>query len=337
MTVFSNIPAVSEPLPWQSDSWRMVREEIEHGRLPHALMVSGPEHIGKSRFTLALARLLLCSAPMQGSNCGRCHACLLSASGTHGDLMWILPEEKSRVIKIDQVRELVDFTGKTASFGQRKVAVVSPAESMNKNAANALLKVLEEPPADTHLLLVSHRPHLLPSTVRSRCQSLRLSIPSVEASENWLRQHTGETAEARELLEAANNLPMLAETLIAEDGSATTYAQTQAMNAFINGHLGSAELKPLLSDCEPLQILNLLLAGIQTRLRSLDSVALTRESARAAFRMMDELYDLQRAVNAGSNPNKLLLIDSLLAKVQGKLGENEHSDNIERKERGILS
>ncbi|MEM8563361.1 MAG: DNA polymerase III subunit delta' [Pseudomonadota bacterium] len=329
MTALANIPPISNPMPWQQDLWSIITQKIDQQRLPHALLLSGHAHIGKSRFALALARLLLCSAPEAGSNCGRCHACQLSASGGHGDFLWLMPAEKSRVIKIDQVRELVEFSGMTANFGRRKVAIICPAESMNKNAANALLKVLEEPPPDTFLLLITHAHHLLPATVISRCQQLRFPVPSREASENWLTQLTGQATQTRESLDAATNLPMLAEALIAEEGTAAAYAKTTAVNAFINGQLGSAGLKVLLSDSEPLQILKLVVGGIQAHLRALDSAALSTASARAAFRVMDELYAMQRAIYAGSNPNQPLLIDTLLTKVQGKLGRAGHGDTIE--------
>ena len=147
----------SEPLPWQQEAWQRAGEQLVGGSLPHALLLAGPAGVGKAEFALALARLLLCASPVDGGNCGQCHACELSASGSHGDLRWLQPEEKSRVIKIDQVRAAVEFAGKTASFGERKVIVFEPADALNVAAANALLKSLEEPTACTHLILVCHR------------------------------------------------------------------------------------------------------------------------------------------------------------------------------------
>ncbi|MCP5186541.1 MAG: hypothetical protein H6991_02120 [Pseudomonadales bacterium] len=113
---------------------------------------------------------------MDGLNCGHCHACDLSGSGNNGDLLWLAPEGKSRVIKIDAVRALVDFTNRTAGFGLRKVAVLCPAENMNASAANALLKSLEEPSAETYLIpgeppsprAAGHRPLPLPDAAPGR-------------------------------------------------------------------------------------------------------------------------------------------------------------------------
>ncbi len=104
MTELIGLPAVSPPLPWQSDAWQRFNEQLTQGRLPHALLLLGVAHTGVDRLALALARMLLCQSPSGGLNCGQCHACELSATGAHGDFLWLQPEEKSRVIKIDQVR-----------------------------------------------------------------------------------------------------------------------------------------------------------------------------------------------------------------------------------------
>ena len=150
----TGLPETSAPLPWQGEAWARFNQQLADGSLPHALLLAGVANSGKSRLALALARLLLCQSPSGGLNCGKCHACELSANGSHGDLRWLQPEEKSRVIKIDQVRETVNFATKTANFGANKVVVIAPADVMNTNAANALLKSLEEPSAGTFLILV---------------------------------------------------------------------------------------------------------------------------------------------------------------------------------------
>jgi len=178
MTNPSNIAEVSVPMPWQAQTWSRLTLQLAQDQLAHALLLTGPRYTGKTTLALALARLLLCATPLAGLNCGKCHSCELSASGSHGDFRWLEPEGTSKVIKIDQIRQVVEFIGRTASFGLRKVIVIAPAESMNISAANALLKVLEEPGSNTYLILVCHRPHGLPATVRSRCQFLRPPFPS---------------------------------------------------------------------------------------------------------------------------------------------------------------
>ncbi len=329
MTDLSNIPDVSAPMPWQAQDWQHLGQQIDRGQLPHALLLSGPEHIGKSRLGLALARLLLCSQPAAGLNCGHCHACELTASGTHGDFQWLSPEGKSRVIKIDQVRKIVEFTNRTAGFGLRKIIVFAPAESMNISAANALLKVLEEPPANTHLILVCHRPHGLPATVRSRCQILRPAIPTPEQSLAWLDRICGTRAESESLLELAGGLPILAEQLHGHEAAETLQRIAEAIRALLSGRLQqTASLAAALAGSDLEQALTQLCGGIQTQLLTLDGARLATAQARAAFLLLDEILQVQRALNAGSNPNPQLLLEVLLAKVQRVLGDGGLGDNI---------
>lgn len=329
MTSLASLPAISTPLPWQEESWSQLGQQLGRGQLPHALLLVGPEHTGKARMALALARLLLCASPEGGLNCGKCHACELSASGSHGDFRWLEPEEKSRVIKIEQVRQLVDFTNRTAGFGLRKVVVLCPAESMNSSAANALLKSLEEPAADTYLLLVCDRLQGLPATIRSRCQMLRLAVPEWEQSLAWLDPITGKRPRSEALLDLAEGRPLLAAELHGSDGSDRLLAVRQALGDLLHG--GKPKLPALaglLAEDSLEQVLALLVSALQGELRGLGGEQLASASARAAFRLLDELVGIQRAVNAGSNPNRQLLIETLLAKVQLELGAGGLGDNI---------
>jgi DNA polymerase-3 subunit delta' len=329
MTDLSSLPATSAPLPWQAGDWAHVGQLLERGQLPHALLIQGPEHIGKRHFALALARLLLCQHPDAGLNCGRCHSCQLSASGGHGDFRWLEPEEKSRVIKIDQIRQLLVLTSMTASFGQRKVVVISPAESMNGAAANALLKSLEEPAKDTYLILVSQRIQGLPATVRSRCQKLRLGLPDEPESLAWLDQLTGDHARSVMLLELSGGRPLLAQQLYQEDGIEQKAAVQLALRQLVKGETGHNDLSPLLTDLELPNILAQLRAELQSLLRALDKQGLAGGRGRGAFLLLDEVTQLQRAINAGANPNRQLLLDALLLKCQRELGQGRLGVSIQ--------
>ena len=86
----SDLPAVSAPLPWQGELWSRLNQQLDGEQMPHALLLAGPRHIGKERLAIALARRLLCRDPVDGLNCGTCHACELSASGSHGDQCLII-------------------------------------------------------------------------------------------------------------------------------------------------------------------------------------------------------------------------------------------------------
>ena len=196
--------------------------------LPHALLLRGPLGVGKLGFAQALSQALLCEAPQPGQGaCGACSACLWFEQGAHPDYRQIEPAsadtdsdedpsekkegKKSSWIKIEQIRDLSDFVNISSHRGGVKTIVVHPAESLNANAANALLKSLEEPPPRVHFLLVTHRPHQLLPTIKSRCQHVAMRAPDTKAAAAWLEgQGIGDTALA---LAHMGNAPLLAAEL----------------------------------------------------------------------------------------------------------------------------
>lgn len=328
MMELTGLPQVSAPLPWQAQDWLAISQQIERDQLPHALLLAGAQYTGKSRLALALSRLLLCEAPSAGLNCGKCHACALSASGNHGDFRWLQPEEKSRVIKIDQVRQVVDFANKTASLGQRKVVVLAPADSMNNNAANALLKSLEEPAAGTYLILVCHRLHGVPPTIRSRCQIRKLAIPDRLQSLEWLDQLTGERLQSEKMLDLADDRPLLAEQLY-QDGSADALAALRlCLQGLLAGRVAVPEAAAVLAQIGTDEFLEQFAAELRGLLRAMPAAQLGAAPGRAGFALLDEATRLQRAVGAGANPNRQLLVEAMLAKVHRELGETRPGGTI---------
>lgn len=195
----SGTPGIQDvPLPWQEDAWRSLTARLADGRLPHALLISGEAGLGKTLMAMAFARLALCRAPKDGVACGSCSSCAQFAAGTHADFNRIELEERDgkagedgqlkSAISVEQIRELIARLMLSSSRqGGRKLALIAPAELMSISASNSLLKTLEEPPADTLLLLVSAAPGRLPATVRSRCQSVALAAPAAAAGMEWLQ------------------------------------------------------------------------------------------------------------------------------------------------------
>jgi DNA polymerase-3 subunit delta' len=335
------LPAQSVPLPWHEEAWGQLTRQFEQGQLPHALMLQGPPGVGKAQFALAAARLLLCDSPRGGVNCGECHGCQLSAAGNHGDLRWVQPEamdespaagsnkeRKSRVIRIEQVRDAIAFTQGTASFGERQVAVFAPADRLNVNGYNALLKSLEEPAGDTFLLLVCDRVHGVPATIRSRCQALRLPAPARQAAMDWLQAMAGDEGSSSQLLELAGGSPLLAASLL-DSGEAQDLAlRQQALRALFAGQVSADQVWQSWRDCEPAAFLDQFSGELRELLRQLPAPRLAGPQGRAAFALLDEALDLQRAVDAGANPGKQLLVDVLLAKCHRLLGSASHGDTI---------
>jgi len=173
--------------PWLETYRQTIATALAQGRLPHALLLTGLQGVGKGVLAEAIAGQLLCpAATLETGPCGHCDACAQLNAGSHPDYLRIQPEEDSSVIKVDQIRLLAEKLSFSSHQGGYKVAVLNPAGNMNINAANSLLKTLEEPSDNTVLLLICERPSQLPATVRSRCQQIRVEVPGQDVALQWL-------------------------------------------------------------------------------------------------------------------------------------------------------
>jgi len=202
---------------WHQDEFRHLA--ARKAGLPHALLIHGPRGIGKLNFARALAQALLCESPLtNGDACGSCGACAWFANGGHPDFCQTEParaseeesdnSEKKATITVHQIRALAGFVNVSSQRGGVKAVVIHPAEALNANAANALLKSLEEPPPRTYFLLVSHRPHQLLPTIKSRCQKVALRAPDMPAAAAWLAEQGIRDAELA--LAHVGSAPLLA-------------------------------------------------------------------------------------------------------------------------------
>ncbi len=207
-------------LPWLDAERDRLNGVIAADRLGHAPMILGSAGVGKRVFSEWLAARLLCLTPSDGEPCGRCASCRLLPEGTHPDFFRLAPDEGKTEIRVDPVRDFIDSITLTPSIGDRRVGMIDPADRMNRNAANALLKTLEEPSGDVWLILVTDRPDRLPVTIRSRCQVHRVALPERAAAERWLEaQHPQRTADERSLaLTLADGAPLVADGWLAEGG-----------------------------------------------------------------------------------------------------------------------
>ena len=220
-------------LPWLE---RPLAEALRTQR-GHALLVHGPQGVGQFEFAMALARAWLCETAEGdpgrpgGRACGHCGACRLIDAHSHPDLRVLLPEvwqielgwgnesddggerkkTPSKELKVEQVRQALDFSMLTGGRGRGKVVVLHPAEQMNGVAANALLKTLEEPPPGQRFVLSCGAPQGLLPTIRSRCQAVRLPLPERDAALAWLTARG--VAEPASLLDACGGQPLHAARL----------------------------------------------------------------------------------------------------------------------------
>jgi DNA polymerase-3 subunit delta' len=229
---------------WHATHWQ--RLATSTARPHHALLLCGPAGQGKRVFAEALAARLLCDAPepQSGLACGSCVPCQWRVAGTHPDLFRIVPEgaedadegadapAKARAatqIVIAQIRALQAALAVTGHHSARRVVIVDPAEAMNPVTANALLKLLEEPPAGVSFLLVSAQPMRLLPTMRSRCQRWDFVPPSPAEVESWLAGQG--LPGARELLDLTGGTPLAAAALAEAGGVALRKRFTADMSS----------------------------------------------------------------------------------------------------------
>lgn len=225
--------------PWLHAPMRRAVDQLASGRLAHALLVCGPKHIGKMAFAEALAKTMLCRDRRDGFACGRCRDCQLFETRApvdpketrpdgslvhpggrrgHPDFRMVSyelnpksnPVKMYGVLTIEQIRDLGAWLALTPQRGGAQVVVIDPANAMNENASNALLKTLEEPLEGRHMLLLSDSPMRLSATIRSRCQRIELQPPADAAALDWLRTRGFDAATARTALDAAHGHPGLA-------------------------------------------------------------------------------------------------------------------------------
>lgn len=147
-----------------------LRMKLREGRFPHSLIFSGPEGVGKHTCAIMVAKALNCVNSQLGDFCDVCSSCRKIESGAHPDLTIVSVEADATQIKIAQIRQILSVLDLKPLEGRNKVIIIDPADLLNPEAANALLKGLEEPPENTFIILITVNVHELLLTVRSRCQ-----------------------------------------------------------------------------------------------------------------------------------------------------------------------
>jgi DNA polymerase III subunit delta' len=212
--------------PWLKGSLSRLEAAYAAQRLGHAWLVGGPAGSGKLNLALVFARRLLERGAKQqdppvlsAEDAVAAYADRHAPADHHPDLHWLFPEEDKTAIAVEQIRELGEALSLKAHAGGAKVVIFEPADGMTTAAANALLKTLEEPSADTYLLLLADQPNRLPATIRSRCQRLDLPRPTPEEVASWLGVKPEDMAAAWTL---TGGSPLEAAAVMAEDRSNET-------------------------------------------------------------------------------------------------------------------
>jgi DNA polymerase III subunit delta' len=167
----------------------ILRRAIELDRLPHALIFAGPSGVGKRTLAILLAQLLNCESRSGRLVCGKCSGCRKIAQGSHPDIRLVEPD--GAFIKIEQIRSMIGEIAYQPFEAKYRVVILDPAEQLKVEAANCMLKTLEEPPSRTIIILVTSNPYALLTTIQSRSRLLQFAGISQDSIETYLVQHAG--------------------------------------------------------------------------------------------------------------------------------------------------
>ena len=281
---------LSEVLPWQHTVWQQLLRY--RSSLPHALLFTGKAGIGKFLLAKMFAQLLLCQQPNATISCGKCHSCHLYTSGHHPDFYLIEPEEVQKAIKIEQVRALNQELMQKPFLGGVRVIVVHPLQALNQASANALLKVVEEPPARTLFIFCGEESTTIPPTLRSRCQVMRLAAPSLAVAHAWLAQQIGGST-ATQLLALSQGAPLTA--LAMQEHLAQWQAIERILGQFRQRQLNLSHVAIQLNSYELDLIWRVLYQMLLTEIRQCFQAvnASSNQPMAAYFAYLDQLHHMR--------------------------------------------
>jgi len=309
--------------PWLDEAKAALREAHAAGRMPHAVLIQAAAGTGGHGLARWAVQLVLCTGPGVAP-CGVCASCRHVAEGLHPDLTVVGLIEDSQQIRIEQVRELCAALALTSHQGGWKAALIDPADTLNRFAANALLKTIEEPPSRTLLVLVAAQPSKLPATLRSRCQRLAVRAPTRQQSLAWLEAARGR-AEWDAVLDVVGEAPLAAAALDPASIARLRAETWRGLEEVCSGTADPAAIAERWSRSEPALRLacfeNWLTERIRLRLAPGSEAAEMGASAhrprvesaikpRTLFELLDGVRDLKAAL---STPiNRSLAFESLL-------------------------
>jgi DNA polymerase III subunit delta' len=322
----------ADSLPWLKEPQQRLRAALESGHLPHSLLVLSVPGLGAEQLANWMTALVLCESP--GTRpCDACPSCRLLRSDSHPDAHVVRLEEDAQQIKIDQVRELIDSLTLKSYRGGYKVGVIEGAEALNTNGANAFLKTLEEPSADTMLMMIARPNHRLPATVASRCLRISLRPPAAGDAIAWLQANAPGANSWHAALALAGGAPLLALRLDAEGLAALDADMRQSIAELAAGSVDVTLLADRWVRSNPGIRITWLENWITQRVHASLGAATSHQTAepvrlpdallkpkiRALFELLDAARDVRRLASTGMNQQ--LALEALLVGGRPALGK----------------
>jgi len=334
----------ADSLPWLEGARQRLRASLAAQRLPHSLLLLSTPGLGAEQLANWISALVLCES-LGSRPCGVCASCLLLRSDSHPDSYIVRLEEDAQQIKVDQVRGLIESLSLKSYRGGYKVGVIEGAEALNVNGANAFLKTLEEPTANTVLIMIARPSHRLPATIASRCLRLTLTPPPAEVAVAWLEAHArahpkagseaaaptaapaAASADAQSwdaALSLAGGAPLLALELNSPEIAALDEDMRESLRQLATGSVDVTLLADRWMRSNPGLRITWLENWITRRVRAALGGCISRQSAepvrlpaallkpkiRALFELLDAARELRRLASTGMNQQ--LALEALL-------------------------
>ncbi len=306
---------IHSDLPWLSAHRERLSASLRAGTCPHSLIIQGPEGMGRRDLAVWLAETALGAPVVRAGEQG--------LEPAHPDFMVLEPTpdkngKERKTIGIDQVREdLIPFLALTSHGSGGRVALIYPADTMTVNAANSLLKTLEEPPPGALIILITQTLAGLPATIVSRCQHIRLSPPAAGVARDWLvGQEPG--SDFDKLLEFSGGAPLAALRLHREDFASFANGFLAAL-AKLEQNEGSPAAVASQCKSRETEALQLLEWRLAERLRA--AAGSPSAENEAGFRQLGQIRELRRVINGGINAE--LSLAGLLLDWYGGLGHRQ--------------
>ena len=274
-----------EDLHWLDTAVAEIAAAVERDTFPHALLIHGPYGTGRRQLAKQVAELVL------GNK--------LDDNDQHANLYEVCPIDDKQ-IKVDQIRALIEFMQLTSHGHGSKIAAIYPADRMTDNAANSLLKTLEEPPGKSMLIIVAENLASLPPTVISRCQQLRVAAPAHADGVTWLTQH--DSAENwGGILEFCGNAPLYALELQQQGFIDKARGYAADLNALQQGRADPVAIAKQWAKDDVSLCLRWLYSQAAKVMRQQSGARNATQSTEACYVYLRELLQLRRSVKSGLN------------------------------------